>query len=63
VKIELIKGGDVGKVFEFDGIGSTNMNWLDKERLIKIQRMSKSSKTNVFSVIGYANFFLFFNLI
>jgi hypothetical protein len=31
VKIELIKGGDVVKVFVFDGTGSTNMNWFDKQ--------------------------------
>jgi hypothetical protein len=61
VKIELIKGGNVVKVFLFDGTGSTNMNWFDKQRLVKSSfcDLSKSSTTNFFSIIGYANFFLF----
>ena len=60
MKIELIKGGDVVKVFVFDGTGSTNMNWFDKQRLVKssYNDLSKSSKTNFFSIIGYADFFL-----
>ena len=54
VKIELIKGGDVVKVFVFDGTGSTNMNWFDKQRLVKssYSDLSKSSTTNFFSIIG-----------
>jgi hypothetical protein len=64
VKLELIKGGDVVKVFVFDGTGSTNMNWFDKQRLVKssYSDLSKSSTTNFFSIIGYANFFHCFNL-
>ena len=64
MKIELIKGGDVVKVFVFAGTGSTNMNWFDKQRLLKssYSDLSKSSKTNFFSIIGYAKFFLYFNL-
>jgi hypothetical protein len=35
VKIELIKGGDGVKVFVFDGYGSANMNWFDKQSQVK----------------------------